>query len=223
VVVDGVSLRWERSITAAQNIGLEKDLSLTALKPGKGAVNLRVDADATSLFLTFDLEKLDLEADAAGTALVAQVNLDARSYGKRLLSGNTEVIQVQTSAGDGAGAVGPIAPWAFGTGYGMRFDSAGVQARLTSSPQGARRLSITLPRSYLYLHEWALGNGNSQLGINARLSLWQGPHDDQKQGSFPAERTFMLTQNGRVRDDAEGLAVLELTDKPTTRWSVVIW
>jgi len=223
VVVDGLSLRWERAISAAQNIGLEKDLSLTALKPSKGAVNLRVDADATSLFLTFDLKKLDLEADAAGTALVAQVSLDARSYGKRLMSGNTEAIQVQTSVGDGAGAVGPIAPWAFGTGYGMGFDSAGVRARLTSSPQGARRLSITLPRSYLYLHEWALGNGNSQLGINARLLLWQGPHDDQKQGSFPAERTFMLTQNGRVRDDAEGLAVLELTDKPTKRWSVVIW
>ena len=92
VVVDGLSLRWERAISAAQNIGLEKDLSLTALKPSKGAVNLRVDADATSLFLTFDLKKLDLEADAAGTALVAQVSLDARSYGQRLMSGNPEVI-----------------------------------------------------------------------------------------------------------------------------------
>lgn len=223
VVVDGVSLRWERTIAAEQNFGLKQDLPLTSKKTGKGAVNMRVDADATSLFLTFDMEKLDLEADAAGSALIAQFSLDARSYGKRLLSGNTEVIQVQTSAGDGAGAVGPIAPWAFGTGYGMRFDSAGVQARLTSSPQGTRRLSITLPRSYLYLHEWALGNGNSQLGINVRLSLWQGPHDDQKVGGFPPDRTFVLTQNGRARDDAEGLAVLELTDKPTTRWSVVIW
>lgn len=223
VVVDGVSLRWERTIAAAQNLGLKQDIPLSAMKAGKGAVNMRVDADATSLFMTFDLEKPDLESDAAGTALVAQLSLDARSYGKRLLSGSTEFIQVQASAEDGAGDVAPIAPWAFGTGYGMRFDSAGVQARLTSSPQGTRRLSITLPRSYLYLHEWALGNGNSQLGINARLSLWQGPHDDQKVGGFPPDRTFVLTQNGRARDDAEGLAVLELTDKPTTRWSVVIW
>jgi len=50
------------------------------MKAGKGAVNMRVDADATpSLFMTFDLEKLDLESDAAGTALVAQLSLDARS------------------------------------------------------------------------------------------------------------------------------------------------
>jgi hypothetical protein len=58
----------------------------------------------------------------------------------------------------------------------------------------------------LYLHEWALGNGNSELGINARLS--------------GGSRSYFLTRTNRHGDDAESLSVLELTDKPTRRWTV---
>jgi hypothetical protein len=29
--------------------------------------------------------------------------------------------------------------------------------------------------------------------------------------------------NGKEGDDAEALAVLELTEKPTARWTVVVW
>ena len=76
---------------------------------------------------------------------------------------------------------------------------------------------VSLPRIYLYRHEWAVGNGNSQFGINTRLAF------ASKEGSFTPDNTWSLTLNGKHGDDAEGLAVLELTDKPTTRWTVVVW
>jgi len=122
---------------------------------------------------------------------------------------------VQASAEDGAGDVAPIAPWAFGTGYGMRFDSAGAAGAPNQQSTGhTSALDHPGREADLYLHEWALGNGNSQLGINARLSLRQRPHDDQRWAASRQTAPSVLTQNGRARDDAEGLAVLELTDKP---------
>jgi hypothetical protein len=65
--------------------------------------------------------------------------------------------------------IDPISPWAFGSGYAAVFEAQEIQAKLSSSAGGTRRLTISLPKSYLYRHEWALGNGNSQMGINVRL------------------------------------------------------
>jgi len=90
-----------------------------------------------------------------------------------------------------------------------------LAGRLSTAANGHRVFTITIPRTYLYLHEWAIGNGNSQLGINAKLTL---------RGQVAGRDTvFSLTLNGRQSDDAEGLTVLELSDKPTPRWTIVVW
>ena len=98
--------------------------------------------------------------------------------------------------------------WAYGTGYAADFDEKEIKATLSSTPDGLRRLTISLPRSYLYDHEWALNNGNSQLGVNFTLRA--------------AGRTLFLTSSERHPDDAESLTVLELTDKPTLRATVKV-
>jgi hypothetical protein len=102
----------------------------------------------------------------------------------------------------------------------MYYDESQIKAKLSSRPDGARRLTITLPRSYLYLHEWAMGNGNSELGINTTLGLWQ---PGEAAGAPGNVLNFTLTSNGRHRDDAESLAALELVDKSTGRWTVRIY
>jgi hypothetical protein len=99
----------------------------------------------------------------------------------------------------------------------MYYDESQVKAKLSSRPDGARRLTVTLPRSYLYLHEWAMGNGNSEIGINTTLGLWQPGATTEAPWTAV---NFALTYNGRHRDDAESLAVLELADVPTGRWTV---
>ncbi len=216
ITADGVTLHWQRFVECQPNLGLKGDTDLVPLGSGKAKVSLQANADKSWLTLMLDFKDVALKASPQGTAALLQLSLDARSYGKRQIFGSVDAVTIHLGTTDGPGHTDAIAPWAFGTGYGMMFDPHYVRGQLTSSPGGGHRITVTLPRSYLYLHEWALGNGNSELGINARLAFWQ---DD----GFSADSTYSLTNNLKSATDAQGLAVLELTDRPTSRWSVIIW
>lgn len=214
--VNGITLRSDRAIEINRNFGLQQELPLTLRGNGQGNVELNLTADDKALTFTFDVTGKALEAGPDGTAITAEIHLDARSYGKRLMLGSTEGIVVSAGATDGDAKVNRILPWAFGTGYGMKFDERAVQARITST-LAASSLTVALPRTFLYLHEWALKNGNSQMALNVILRLASA------QGGSSPDRTWSLTFNGKHSDDVEGAAVLELTDQPTSRWTVIVW
>ncbi len=203
---NGVRQMFDRYIEITRNFGLKEAVPLSAADGQASAVTMRTDADGMKLFLTLDLTGVDLVDDVTGKAFTCLLNLDARSYGQRLTAGATAALRITGKAGDGAAEIAPIEPWAFGSGYAAEFDTKEIQAVLSSSAGGSRRLTITLPKSYLYRHEWALQNGNSEIGINLRLS--------------GGGRDYFLTRSTRQSDDAESLSVLELTDKPTRRWTV---
>ena len=221
------SLKFQRQMEIVRNFALVQRVPLTTppfppqpLEPKPPGITLRADADTGMLFLTCLLDGVDLQENPAnGLAYECLINLDARTYGKRLMPGATRSIRITGKAPDGAGSIAPIAPWAFGTGYAAEFDPAEIKATLDSTRTGQRRLTVVIPRTYLYLHEWALGNGNSQLGIDLQLNLWRAlsGRDD------PAieTQTWSLTASPRHPDDAEGLAVLELADEATLRWTVL--
>ncbi len=206
VNANGVRQIFDRYVEITRNFGLKEVVPLSASDGQASAATLRADADGMKLFLTLELTGVDLVDDAAGKAFTCLLNLDARSYGQRLTPGATAALRISGKAGDGAAEIAPIDPWAFGSGYAADFDVKEIQAVLSSSAGGGRRLTITLPKSYLYRHEWALENGNSQFGINVRLT--------------GGGREYFLTRSTRQSDDAESLSVLELTDKPTRRWTV---
>lgn len=203
---NGVRQIFDRDIEITRNMGLKESVPLTAADGQESAVTLRADADSMKLFFTLDLTGVSLVDDSSGKAFELLLNLDARSYGERQTPGATAALRITGKAADGDATVDPIAPWAFGSGYAAVFESKEIQASLSSSAGGGRRLTITLPKSYLYRHEWALGNGNSQLGLNVRFN--------------GGGRGYFLTRSRRQGDDAESLSVLELTDKPTQRWTV---
>lgn len=206
VSANGMRQIFDRYIEITRNFGLKESVPLAATDGQTSAATLRADADNMKLFLTLDLTGVDLVDDATGKAYELRLNLDARTYGERLTRGATAALRMTGRAGDGEAEIDPISPWAFGSGYAAEFETREIQAKLSSSASGGRRLTISLPRSYLYRHEWALGNGNSQLGINVRLT--------------GGGREYFLTRSTRQGDDAESLSVLELTDKPTRRWTV---
>ena len=232
VTVGGHTLHFDRELDMIRNLALKESVPLlpvtayvreqplqapvpTSTAPG---VAFRADADSNAFFLTYDIYGYNLQDDpAGGGALNVEINLDARSYGKRFTPGTTDAIRISTGAADGDGVVAPLPAWCFGTGYGMYYDEKQVGAKLSSRPDGARRLTIMIPRGYLYLHEWAMGNGNSQLGINTTLSVWQPGENGSAAGKTV---NFVLNYSGRHRDDAESLAALELTDANTGRWTV---
>ncbi len=226
----GVTLRFDREVEVSRNIGLKEAVVLTPLSDpakapansiGAQGVSLRADADANALYLTFEMSGFNLEEPGEGAgAFEFELGLDARSYGKRLGFGSVDSLRLRGSAADGTYPFESPPPWVFGTGYAATYDPKFIRSQLGSSRIGGRRLTVTLPRTYLYLHEWAIGNGNSQLGIRTNVAFWKGPRDAAPKGDFPAELHFSLVANGRHPDDAEGLAVLELTTKPTARWTV---
>jgi lysophospholipase L1-like esterase len=235
IAIGGQKLRFDRVIEVSRNIGLKQQIPLTpASAPAKSpppdaigddrpGVRMRADADINSLYLIYEINGINMEEDPNPTGKGAfgyDLSLDARSYGKRLGFGATDLIRLNGGAADGVYPFANPQPWAFGTGYAAVFDPRFIKAQLSSAASGARRLTITVPRSYMYLHEWAIGNGNSQLGINTGLIFWRGARDPATPGDYPDDINFSLLANGRHRDDAEGLAVLELTDKPTNRWTV---
>lgn len=202
---NGVRQIFDRHVEITRNFGLRQTVPLAAVDGEASAVTLRADADGMKLFLTLDLTGVGLADRGKDEAFELLLNLDARSYGQRLTPGATAALRITGKAADGEATVHEVAPWAFGSGYAAVFETKEIGARLSSSANGMRRLTVSLPKGYLYLHEWALGNGNSEFGINVRFS--------------GGGRDFFLTRGSRQGDDAESLSVLELTDKPTRRWT----
>ena len=226
---NGVEIAITRDIEIARNIGLKQPVPLTpsssdSAVPAAGgpSVRLKFDADPKSLYATFEITGIALEDSGTPQgALGVEMSVDARSFGKRLGFGATDAVRLNATAADGPCTMVNVQPWAWGTGYGALYDPAHMKATLSSGAQGVRRVNVVIPRPYLYLHEWALGNGNSQLGVNTSIMFWRGPREGAPQGDFPADLLFSLVRNYHHRDDAEGLAVLELTEKPTRRWTVI--
>jgi len=211
----GESFRLEQTheMTVTQNLGLKQSVALTTSKGAPGSAHLRVEADAKTLTFIVDLQGAGLllrTASKTAAAWQMEVCLDARSYGKRLESGSTAPITVTGSAQAGPGHFQAISPWAFGTGYAANFDSEKFQAALSSQGSERHEIRLTLPRSYLYLHEWALDNGNSQLGLSVNLTL----------NTASGYRTWSLNPTTKQVGDVESLVVLELSEKSTGRFTV---
>ncbi len=207
-----VRLIQHRRILVTPNMGLGADRPLHA-EPAEfdGKANLQVQAAESSLSLLVELTDASLLDDTgSGPAWRLDLNLDARSYGKRLEGGTTATLSATGSAVDGPGRVRDLPPWAFGTGYAAGFDSTAIQAALNTRADGRRQIRLTLPRSYFYLHEWALENGNSQLGLDVRLLLQRGT------------AAFHLSPSRKPAEDADSLVVLELARSATRRFTVSV-
>lgn len=201
-----------RRINVTPNLGLGTDHALHA-EPAAlaGKASLQVQAAESNLSLLIDLADAALLDDSGtGPAWQLDFNLDARSYGQRLEGGATATLSVAGSAVDGPARVSSIPPWAFGTGYAAGFDAAALQATLATRADGRRQIRLTVPRSYFYLHEWALENGNSQIGLDVRLLLQGG------------RAAFHLSPSRKAADDADSLVVLELARSATRRFTVSV-
>jgi hypothetical protein len=221
---EGHRVTSRRRVEFVRNIGLAETVPLHPVTKAKGQADARVSfkpaADERRLTLNVVVGDPSLlqGTPEAGPAWQLDLNLDARSYGKRLEHGATGTLRISGTAADGPATVHDIPPWAFGNGYASGFDPKALSADLTTAADGSRTISVSIPRSYLYLHEWALDNGNSQLGLNLRLTLRQAPLGGQE-----ALVSYTLTQNTKPPEDVDSLAVLELTEKPTKRLTVNVY
>jgi hypothetical protein len=214
VRLDGRELRISRPLVIASNLGLGKTLPLFPVTDSAARASLEARADASRLILTCDVQGVELlpSAENAPPSWQAEVSLDARSYGKRLEPGSTAPLRFSGSSASGHGRMATPAAWAFGTGYAAVFDPREFHARLLSSGSDRHQFELVIPRTYLYLHEWALQNGNSQLGINLRLSL----------NTPSGPQSWILTPTSLPANSINALSVLELSTSPTSRATVIL-
>jgi len=242
VVFDNGS-RFRRELEISRNLGLQEWIPLAQASsyladnsehqasdttlPG---IQFRVDADAKALFLSYDIAGLTLGESEGFESLMLEVFIDARPYSStiagraRLQPGAVRELRVRfKTPADGPGVVDKLPSGIFGNGYAYEFSNTGVGADLATRPSGNRRVTITIPQKYFYLHEYgkaptkAIGNGNSQFGITTSVVVHSS--DPGSQNLYPDERRFGLVFNRTGKNDAEGLSILELDSPATGRWS----
>ena len=93
---------------------------------------------------------------------------------------------------------------------------------ITTGDYALSSTSITIPRSYFYLHEWAIGNGNSAIGLNAEVFLLE-VSEAAPNGRYTNELQFVLSDPGMTRTDARSLPLFEMVSEATGRWTARLY
>ncbi len=238
VSTGGTDHRFQRELEASQNMGLGIDYPLfpiasyslgatgDALLPSgeEPSMTLRAEADADALYLIFDIEGYSLVDSGDFPAANIDLFLDGRYYKNQGTIGYVHRIEIVAPA-DGSGSIKPLPLGALGNGYDRPIDVKNIPVKVSATGGGKHRIAVTIPRAYLYLHEWALGNGNSSVGLKTVVVL-NDPADFAPDASplLPRDkRVFARSWSAMGRNDARGLPQLELTTKPTGRWSVRVY
>ncbi|HUF64125.1 MAG TPA: hypothetical protein VMN36_18750 [Verrucomicrobiales bacterium] len=217
---------WKQSFSGMRNLGLGEKVRLLPDDPEalgsagsdgliESAATFSAEADSRELRLFFDLRRVDLAGQTDGPVVELRLGLDARSYGERIGAGYIGTLVFQGDGGDGPLPVGPLEMALFGDGYARLPLGAALQASFGGRPNGDKRLAVVIRREAFYRHDWTLGNGNSQVGIRAELSLRLPDRTDPLR--------LRLLPTDRHWNDAEGVTILELTENPTKRWTVQLW
>jgi len=240
LAVDGGAageLTFVREMEISRNLGLSDWVPLVnnnfygisdALhisKPTNPGVLFRADADDQALFLSYDISGYNFLSSEINPSVLVGLSIDGRGFKSRQRAGSVQEIGISfASTEDGKGKVKKLQMGTFGDGYNQVLEASGITADLSTRPNGNRRITIAIPRKYFYLHEYgkvpdqAIGNGNSQFGINTTISLLETAGDPG--GFYPAEKRFSLVRPRINRNDAQGLSALELASPATARWSL---
>ncbi len=221
---EGKTLRFPRLITGSRQLSLQRPTALLALtsSPKQGddeldvfesGVSLLTEASEEEISFHFDFRGIEFRSTIGEPALQLDLAIDGRSFERRLAIGYVGVLRITCPPDDDPATLSPFAMLAhFGNGYARRPLPPGIQARLSTRPNGDRRMTIQMTRDYFYQHGWTLGNGNSGLGIRATLKVLEKDMDHPS--------TYVLHRTQAHPNNAEGLTIVEFTDQPSSRWSL---
>ena len=106
-------------------------------------------------------------------------------------------------------------------GYSKELSPLGVFAELSTGEGGRRKAEISIPKLYLYRHDWKLDDAESRIGILARVNFAR--RDSTGMGSYPAEARWMNAGAPLCREDASALPQVELLKGASEAWSVHLY
>jgi hypothetical protein len=182
-------------------------------------VYVHAAANEQALYVIYEIPRtVPLVGGTDRDALVAELRLDGRPYGQRRSIGFIDTLRVRKKgAADGPGETDPIKLASFGNGYNKRLDASSVTSSLKTAADGSRRFTLVIPRTYLHLHEWDLGNPDSLIGFLPGLTV-NGPPGADQDG-----RRFVFAAGRLADEDPRSTSVLELGTGGTGRWSVRLY
>jgi hypothetical protein len=177
-------------------------------------------ADQTAIYFLIDVPaetRSDEVTDKPWGRL--EVQIDGRRPGKNGTLGFAGTVVMEIPRDDRPGNVLlPVRTAVFGYGDANQCMPGSFRNRVTTRPDGGRRIEFNMARANLKEHEWSLdGGGQNDLGVNLRLFLCDG-----KAGGFSEAKTFVLSASGFPVSDARSLTLLELHRNPAVRWSLRI-
>ncbi len=238
VRVEGKTFVFFREVEATRDLKLGEKVALAhdeEYTPGvrvmktapatQEAVYLRVDADKDALYVSFDLEKINLVDIPGGVSMTAEVFIDGRPQAENRQFGFVERVRVLFGSADGAGTVKLTKMGLFGNAYDRAIPPEGIRTLLKSKGNASKKVEIRIPRIYLYRHGWNLGKEGQVLGLNAWISLTAVGKGPGQGAIFPPNRRWVLAKSGLYFRDARSLITLDLGKKSAEApgWSVRIY
>ena len=228
VQMDGLTCAFSRDVEVTRNMAIgdvvlmprsDKYLGVISQEPDAAKVTMIPMADKKGLYLTFNAGDATLYETEKNSAVVIELFVDARAYGERRTFGFTDFVRFQIREDSGNIKISSLHPSVFGNGYDRRLSADNIKVSRKRLSTGDLQIAIMIPRSYFYLHEWALGNGNSQIGLHAMLRLLSRDPNNPD-GSYLLSHQFSNSEVKMERHNAESLPALELDVNSTGRWSV---
>ena len=186
-----------------------------------GKTSFSVTADADLIKLKFDLGNVEIQAIPGKPSMLLELSLDGRPSEESGAPGFVYPLQIGFSQDDGPGKVASIGDAAFGDGYSKELSPLGVFATISTKEGGGRELSVSIPKLYLYRHDWTLADPDGRIGVLARVNFAR--RDSSGMGGYPAEARWMNAAAPFCRDDASALPQLELAPGDSSAWSVHLY
>jgi lysophospholipase L1-like esterase len=190
--------------------------------PPESRTFLTTLADDTGLYFILDLPPAEGTATPDAPAAMIEFTLDARGRNQRGKPGYVNRIVLELPWKDGLFEVKRPLPGLFGDGYDRELELRYLLASLTTQRDSRRQVRLSIPRNYLYLHEWNLvPQGQHTLGINLQVAFPEFA-ENQPRPLYPAQRVFVLSSAGFSRNDPQELSTLSLAGT-TRKWTVRIY
>ncbi len=226
---EGHTWQFSRRIEGVRHCGLGQKLPLVPLSRWRGKATAE-DAAAAIAQLTVTAHvngvffSIELPADAVSAPMEGkpwgrlEVQMDGRKAGANGTLGSVGNVVLELPREDGKGRLLPVRSAVFGYGNASLCKPGSFIHRITTRPDGGRRIEFSMHKANFLEHEWSLdGAGQSDLGINVRLFLC-----DAGTGGSSDAATGVLTASSFPPADARSLTLLELRGNPAARWSLRI-
>ncbi len=199
-------------ISGVRHLGLDSRIALTG---GGGAAPVaRISADLHGFYLSIAVpSSLSGPPVASKRYATLELQVDGRGTQENGTLGNIGKIVADYPREDAEVKVRTVRPAALGKGYALDPEKLGPYFRpsVTTRANGDRELVFNFSRQLLTLHEWSLdGSGQNTVGLNIRLILY----------STTGNQVFTLCASNFPHADGRSLTLVELTTRPSDRWSV---